>query len=161
MCVLGSWEWLVIFFSQLYAVSHYQETSKLNLIFCKLKLISGWCSSTHILWFCPKDEYYQCSKSFGSYPLWCHQIGGCIPLQMRGNLGVLLSIGNNSIPLWTGLHPAPLERAVNYGTYSVHQELSFWFSWLVGRVFIANPFLYKKSVLFQTIQFSMSTRFNC
>ena len=24
-----------------------------------------------------------------------------------------------------------------------------------------NPFLYKKSVLFQTIQFSMSTQFDC
>ena len=24
-----------------------------------------------------------------------------------------------------------------------------------------NPFLYKKSILFQTIQFSMTTQFNC
>ena len=47
--------------------------------------------------------------------------------------------------------------------------LSQLVSWLVGFYGIStflgylmpNPFLYKYSVLFQTIQFSMSTQFNC
>ena len=34
-------------------------------------------------------------------------------------------------------------------------------STFVGYFLTPNPFLYKKSVLFQTIQFSMSTQFNC
>ena len=47
------------------------------------------------------------------------------------------------------------------------------FSWLIGWLvwfygisnyvgyLTPNPFLYEESVLFQTIQFSMSTQFNC